>query len=46
MSRTRDLIRIVARLWSDTDPRFELDAAERRRLESLDDWILFGPRMK
>ena len=44
--RTRRALRSVNRLWTEHDQRFELEAAERRRLESFDDWLLFGPRMR
>jgi hypothetical protein len=46
MGRTRNIRRRVAKIWSGRDPSFELDAAARRRLETMDDWLLFGPRLR
>jgi hypothetical protein len=46
MGRTKDAIRRTFARWSVEDERASLDAAERRRLETYDDWLLYGPRLR
>ena len=46
MGRTKDAIRRTLARWSAADEQATLDAAERRRLETYDDWLLYGPRLR